>query len=163
LIIVVQPSGTDCVAVTKYERVQNDFLVKIKTRIICLLDPDRVREFLEFSEVGKFSFIKKNFFCHVYSFEDVKLYLKDRQDDPTGDVQSSLPWKTRTIKCNETEQRTFWFVELNENNPMKLTKINTNGKPLYNRELCQLEFGTKVKVKFSFIILYNEYNLLLNS
>jgi hypothetical protein len=78
-------------------------------------------------------------------------------------VQSSLPWKTRTVRYNETETRTFWFVELNENDSMKLTKMKPNGKLLYNRELCQLKFQTKIKVKFTFIILNKEYNLLLNS
>ncbi len=53
LVIVVQPSGTDCPAVTKYEKVGKEYLAKIKTRIICLLDPNRVKNHLGLSDVGK--------------------------------------------------------------------------------------------------------------
>ncbi len=75
------------------------------------------------------------------------LHLKDRSIDPKGDVQSTLPWKTRTIKYDGNRERTFCYVELNENDTIKLTKKNTNGKLLYNNGLCQLEFQMKFKVK----------------
>jgi hypothetical protein len=53
MVIVVQPSGTDCLAVTKYEKVGDAFLIKLKTRIISLLDPNRIQKYLEVSDVGK--------------------------------------------------------------------------------------------------------------
>jgi hypothetical protein len=149
LITVVQPSGTDCVAVTKYEKVGKDFLAKIKTRIICLLDPERIRERLELFSIGKFTFIKKNKLCYMFvPFKDVTLYLKDRKADPGGDPQSPLQWKTRTILCDGKELRTFLYIEFGENDSIKLTKKNSNKKLLYNNGLCQLEFRTKFKVIF---------------
>ncbi len=86
-------------------------------------------------------------FCICYVLIGVTLYLKDRTIDPEGDIQSSLPWKTRTIKCDDNEERTFLYVELNENDSIKLTKKNSNGKLLYNTRLCQLAFQMKFKVK----------------
>ncbi|CAF3993338.1 unnamed protein product [Rotaria sordida] len=76
----------------------------------------------------------------------VILYPKNRNRDPDGDVQSSLQWKIRTIINSEQEEQTFFYVELNENSPIKLTKMNSNQKPLYNNGLCQLEFRTKFKI-----------------
>ncbi|CAF1403405.1 unnamed protein product [Rotaria sordida] len=128
LIIVAQPSGTDCIAATKYEKFGKDFLAKIKTRIICLLDLNKIGKYLEYSNI------------------DVILYPKNRNRDPDGDVQSSLQWKIRTIINSEQEEQTFFYVELNENSPIKLTKMNSNQKPLYNNGLCQLEFRTKFKI-----------------
>jgi hypothetical protein len=58
LIIVAQPSGTDCVAVTKYEKVGDSFQAKIKTRIICLLDPKRTEKCLRPTTIGKFNSLK---------------------------------------------------------------------------------------------------------
>jgi hypothetical protein len=74
------------------------------------------------------------------------LYLKDRKIDPEGEVQSSLPWQTRTIICDETESRTFLHIELNENDSIKLRKKNFNRKLAYNNRLCQLELQIKFKV-----------------
>ena len=55
MIIVVQPSGTDCVAMTKYEKIGEDFVAKLKMRIICLLDPNIVKKCLGLSNIGKFN------------------------------------------------------------------------------------------------------------
>ncbi|CAF1106385.1 unnamed protein product [Rotaria sp. Silwood1] len=128
LIIVAQPSGTDCIAVTKYEKVGKDFLAKIKTRIICLLNLNEIGKYLQYSNI------------------DVILYPKDRNCDPNGDVQSSLQWKRRTIISSEQEEQIFFYVELNENDSIKLTKKNSKNKLLYNHGLCQLEFRTKFKI-----------------
>jgi hypothetical protein len=84
------------------------------------------------------------------------LHLKDRSIDPKGDVQSPLPWKTRTIKYDGNRDQTFWYVELNENDTIKLTKTNPNEKLLYNNGLCQLEFQMKFKVKD----LYDTYCII---
>ena len=83
----------------------------------------------------------------------VKLYLKDTEIDPEGDVQSPLAWRTRTIKYNGNEDRTFWYVELNENDTIKLTKKNSNGKLLYNGKLCQLAFQMKYEVRRTQLIM----------
>ncbi len=86
----------------------------------------------------------------------MKLHLKDRSIDPQGDVQSPLPWRTRTIKYDGNRDRTFSYVELNENDTIKLTKKNPNRKLLYNNGLCQLEFQMKFKVKD----LYDTYCII---
>jgi hypothetical protein len=65
MVIVVQPSGTDCLAVTKYEKVGDAFLAKVKTRIISLLDPTRIKQYLEFSTVGKSIFINPILFMSL--------------------------------------------------------------------------------------------------
>jgi hypothetical protein len=66
--MVVQPSGTDCIAVAKYEKIGKDFLVKIKTRMICLLDPHRIREYLQLFDVGKNLSSSKKCLFYVYFF-----------------------------------------------------------------------------------------------
>ena len=53
LLIVVQPCGTDCIAVTKYEKEANKYVAKLKTRILCLLDPIRTQEYLALSNTGR--------------------------------------------------------------------------------------------------------------
>jgi hypothetical protein len=148
LIIVVQPSGTDCVAVTKYEKIGKDFLAKIKVRILCLLDLDRIKQHLTLSNIGKFSFMRKCFLCYVFVFfRDVTLYPADLRIDPEGDRQMPLIWKTRTIISSENSERTFHYAELNETDFLKLTRMNAKGKPLYNNGLCQLEFQTKFHIR----------------
>ncbi|CAF3646538.1 unnamed protein product [Rotaria sp. Silwood1] len=72
--------------------------------------------------------------------------IADRNCDPNGDVQSSLQWKRRTIISSEQEEQIFFYVELNENDSIKLTKKNSKNKLLYNHGLCQLEFRTKFKI-----------------
>ncbi len=52
-IIVVQPSIPECVAATKYEKMNNTYLAKLNTCIICLLDPDKVEKNFKLSNVGK--------------------------------------------------------------------------------------------------------------
>lgn len=91
------------------------------------------------------------------SFEDLTVYLKDRTSDPTGEVQSSMPWKTRTVICNENERRTFSYIELNERDSIKLQKKNDKDKLLYNTHLCQLEFKIRFEVRFSFFLSHTIY------
>ncbi|CAF1016823.1 unnamed protein product [Adineta steineri] len=128
LIIVVQPSGTDCIAATKYEKVGNNFLAKLKTRIISLLDPTRVDKYLKISDI------------------DVILQPDDSIIDPDGDRQSPLSWTIRKIMTTENTERTFLYAELKENDFIKLTKLNGSRRPLYNRELCKLQFETKFEL-----------------
>jgi hypothetical protein len=52
-IIVAQPSVPECVAATKYEKSNNTYLAKLNTRIICLLDPEKVEKTFKLSNVGK--------------------------------------------------------------------------------------------------------------
>ena len=54
LIITAQPSSSECVAMTKYEKVGKDYLAKINTRIICLLDPHRIEQYMKLSDISKF-------------------------------------------------------------------------------------------------------------
>lgn len=63
LIVIQQPSGTDCIAVTKYDKIGEDFFAKINTRIICLLDLNRLGNYLEWSHMSNlFDYKKKAFF-----------------------------------------------------------------------------------------------------
>jgi hypothetical protein len=95
------------------------------------------------------------------SFEGLTVYLKDREKDPTGEVQSSMPWKTRTVICNENERRTFSYIELDEHDSIKLEKKNGK-KLLYNNHLCQLEFKIKFEVRFSFFLSHTIYIVLID-
>ncbi len=139
-----QPSGTDCAAVTKYEKVGKEFVAKIKTRIICLLDPKRLEGYLKPIRIGKFNLTKKRTFNF---FSDVTLFPQDRKIDPTGDIQASMEWKKQTVITN-TGERIFWYAELNENDSIRLTKLNPKRKPLYNGGLCNLDFQARFTVKF---------------
>ncbi|CAM4883329.1 unnamed protein product [Rotaria socialis] len=121
-IIVAQPSGTDCVAATKYEKVGQDFLAKIKTRIICLLDLKKIRS------------------CLQYSHIDVVLYPTGGDIGLERDIQAPIQWKSRTIITSDKEEQTFFYAELAENDSIKLTRKDSRQKPLYNSKLCQLEF-----------------------
>ncbi|UJR22442.1 hypothetical protein I4U23_025502 [Adineta vaga] len=132
LVIVVQPCGTDCVAATKYEKEAKNFVAKLKTRIICLLDPVRTHGYLTLS--------------------DTNVVLQTENDDLDGDPQASLTYKTRTIMTNENIERTFSYFEMKEIQCLKLTKLNTNGKPSYNRNLCKLKFQTLFQIDPTFHI-----------
>lgn len=133
---------------TKYEKVGKDFLAKIKTRIICLLDLDRIKHHLNLSDIGKLIFMRKSFLCYIFVFfQDVTLYPENRQIDSEGDKQLPLTWKTRTIMSSENRGRIFHYVELKENDFVKLRKTNVKGKPLYNNGLCRLKFEIKFTVR----------------
>ncbi|CAF1639503.1 unnamed protein product [Rotaria magnacalcarata] len=127
-IIVAQPSGTDCVAATKYEKIGQDFLAKIKTRIICLLDLKKIRSYLQYSHI------------------DVVLYPTGDEVGLENDIQAPIQWKSRTITTSDKEEQTFFYAELTENDSIKLTKKDSRQKPLYNSKLCQLEFRITLNV-----------------
>ena len=76
----------------------------------------------------------------------MKLFPEDRQVDFDGDSQSSLEWKIQTVISNGVE-RAFLFAEMADNDLIKLTKMNSRRKPLYNNGLCQLEFYNKFTVR----------------
>lgn len=52
-IIVQQPSIRECVAATKYEKLDNCNKAKLSVRIICLIDPNLIDIHLELPPVGK--------------------------------------------------------------------------------------------------------------
>lgn len=56
LITIVQPSGTDCPAVIKYEKSAKEFITKVKTRTICLLDINRLNSYLNLLPISKHLF-----------------------------------------------------------------------------------------------------------
>ena len=74
------------------------------------------------------------------------LFPQKRKLDPHGDVQAPLQWKKRSVMADDGE-KVFWYAELNENDWIKLTKLNPKRKPLYNGGLCQFEFCATFKVK----------------
>lgn len=71
--------------------------------------------------------------------------------DSSGDVQKSLSWKKRTIVNKEQNEQIFFYFELNENDLLKLTKLDSKGKLLYSHNLCQLEFRMKINVRDLFV------------
>ena len=89
----------------------------------------------------------------IVFFIDVKLCLKDQQNDPTGDMQKPLSWKKQTIKCSGNEERTFLYFEYRGNDVLQLTKRTIGDKPLYNNQLCQLEFQVVFSVRFWWLII----------
>ncbi|CAF1048516.1 unnamed protein product [Adineta ricciae] len=129
LLIVVQPCGTDCIAATKYEKEANNFVAKLKTRILCLLDPIRTQEYLTLS--------------------NTEMTLQREGDEADGDLQAALVYKTRTIMTKENTERIFGYYELKETECLKLTKLNDNGKPSFNKMLCKLRFQTVFRVKIN--------------
>jgi len=56
LITIVQPSGTDCPAVIKYEKSAKEFITKVKTRTICLLDISQLNSRLNLLPISKHLF-----------------------------------------------------------------------------------------------------------
>ena len=51
-IIVAQPTGSDGAAVTQYTKNGSDHTARLNTRIVCLLDPDILKDHIELSEIG---------------------------------------------------------------------------------------------------------------
>ena len=51
--IIIQPSVPECVAATKYEKTGSNYTAKLKTRIICLLEPLMIENHFTLSNVGK--------------------------------------------------------------------------------------------------------------
>lgn len=51
-IIVAQPTGSDGEAVTQYVKNASGHSARLDVRIICLLDPDIVKNYVELSDIG---------------------------------------------------------------------------------------------------------------
>jgi hypothetical protein len=54
-IIVAQPTGSDGAAVTQYTKSTSGHSARLNTRIICLLDPDILKDSIELSNIGKYT------------------------------------------------------------------------------------------------------------
>ncbi len=54
-IIVAQPTGSDGTAVTQYTKSTSGHSARLNTRIICLLDPDILKDSIELSNIGKYT------------------------------------------------------------------------------------------------------------
>ncbi|CAF3504976.1 unnamed protein product [Adineta steineri] len=125
-VIVAQPSTPECVAATKYEKSESTYNVKLNSRIICLLDADKIQAHFTFSTV------------------DVTLFSLDRHDGEQGEMQPVLEWKTKTIFDAKGQPKLVYYVELQS---IRLTKPNSrSARPLYNSKLCRLQFQMKITI-----------------
>ncbi|CAF3651828.1 unnamed protein product [Rotaria sp. Silwood1] len=124
-IIIKQPSIPECVAATKYDKSDNTYSAKLHARIICLLEPDTVKNSLQFSNVA------------------VTLFPFDRKLDSFGEEQQALIWHKRRIIDPENVLRSFFYVELKT---IELKKFDRpKSRPVYNANICQLEFQIKIR------------------
>ncbi|CAF3638850.1 unnamed protein product [Rotaria sp. Silwood1] len=124
-IIIKQPSIPECVAATKYDKSDNTYSAKLHARIICLLEPDTVKNSLQFSNVA------------------VTLFPFDRKLDSFGEEQQALIWHKRRIIDPENVLRSFFYVELKT---IELKKFDQpKSRPVYNAKICQLEFQIKIR------------------
>ncbi|UJR22443.1 hypothetical protein I4U23_025503 [Adineta vaga] len=126
-LIVAQPSIPECVAATKYEKTKDNYVAKLSSRIICLIDPDTIEKYFVLDSIN------------------VILYPFDRTVDSFGERQSALKWYTKPITDVENQIRMVLFAELDSISLQKLDIRNT--RPLYSAKLCQLQFQIKVKTK----------------
>ncbi|CAF1258225.1 unnamed protein product [Adineta ricciae] len=125
-VIVAEPSTPECVASTKYEKVNDHHVAKVTTRILCLLDVDTIRRHFNFSSIG----------VTIYSF--------DRRTDDDGEVQTALEWKIKRIFDANGNSKSFYYAELQT---IRLTKTDgRSSRPLYNSKLCQLRFQLNVTI-----------------
>ncbi|CAF1454995.1 unnamed protein product [Rotaria sp. Silwood1] len=125
-IIINQPSIPECVAATKYDKSDNTYSAKLHARIICLLEPDTVKNSLQFSNVA------------------VTLFPFDRKLDSFGEEQQALIWHKRRIIDPENVLRSFFYVELKT---IELKKFDRpKSRPVYNANICQLEFQIKIRI-----------------
>ena len=51
-IIVAQPTGSDGAAVTQYTKNTSGHSARLNSRIICLLDPDILKDSIELPDIG---------------------------------------------------------------------------------------------------------------
>ncbi|CAF1004233.1 unnamed protein product [Adineta ricciae] len=125
-VIVAEPSTPECVASTKYEKVNDDYVAKVTTRILCLLDVDTIRRHFNFSSIG----------VTIYSF--------DRRTDDDGEVQTALEWKIKRIFDASGNSKSFYYAELQT---IRLTKTDgRSSRPFYNSKLCRLRFQLNVTI-----------------
>ena len=78
---------------------------------------------------------------------DASLQLKKREPNSIGDVQSPIYWQTRSVTCSDGQQRTFFYFELTDSDAIKLTIKNSNGKPAYNNNLCEIEYKVPFEIQ----------------
>lgn len=62
-IVVAQPTGSDGTAVTQYTKNGSGHSARLTTRIICLLDPDILKEYIELSDIGMNSHFESSTIC----------------------------------------------------------------------------------------------------
>ena len=51
-IIVAQPTGSEGAAVTQYTKNNSGHSARLNCRILCLLDPDILKDYIELSNIG---------------------------------------------------------------------------------------------------------------
>ncbi|UJR22440.1 hypothetical protein I4U23_025500 [Adineta vaga] len=138
-IIVAQPTGAEGAAVTQYIKSTSGHFARLNTRIICLLDPVILHNYIDLSDI------------------DVILYPLNREINDKKEKQSSIKWEIRKVMSAEGATISLFCAEIQT---LQLGKNDSESKRLsLNSTLCQLEFRFKVKVKdFHF-----EENILLIS
>ncbi|CAF4631911.1 unnamed protein product, partial [Rotaria sp. Silwood2] len=126
-IIVAQPTGSEGAAVTQYIKNGFSHTAKLHSRIICLLDPDILADYIELSHI------------------DVMLYPLNREANNKQEQQPSIEWEKKDVMSAEGVPVSIYFAETNT---LELGNFDSVYKRLsFNSTLCQLEFRIKIKIK----------------
>ncbi|CAF3765648.1 unnamed protein product, partial [Rotaria magnacalcarata] len=126
-IIVAQPTGPENVPVTQYIKTASGHTARLHARIICLLDPDILKDYLELSAI------------------DVMLYPLNREANGKTEKEPSITWEIRQVMSAEGIPVSVYYAEMNT---LDLGNFDCVYKRLsFNSTLCQLEFRIKIKVK----------------
>ncbi|CAF1212523.1 unnamed protein product [Rotaria sordida] len=126
-IIVAQPTGSDGLAVIQYMKNGFSHTAKLHSRIICLLDPDILTNYIELSKI------------------DVILYPLYREANNKKEEQPSIKWEIRQVMSTEGVPVSINYAEINT---LELGNFDSVYKRLsFNSTLCQLEFRIKIKIK----------------
>ena len=144
-IIVGQPTGSDGAAVTQYIKSTSGHLARLNSRIVCLLDPDILKDRIEVSKIGmnSISFSLNNRSNDYVS--DVILYPLNREANNKTEKQPSIKWETRKVMTAEGVLVSVAYAEIHT---LQLGKLDSVCRRLsFNSTLCQLEFRIKIKVK----------------
>jgi hypothetical protein len=143
-IIVAQPTGSEGAAVTQYTKNTSGHSARLNLRIICLLDPDIIKDYIELSDIGMTN-VHRVIYVRVV-FLDVTLYPLNRENNDTKEEQLSLIWQTQKVMSADGIPVTISYAEVHT---LQLEKFDSVCKRLsLNSTLCQLEFRIKIKVIF---------------
>jgi hypothetical protein len=162
-IIVAQPTGTEDTAVTQYTKTSSGHSARLNCRIICLLDPVLLKDYIKLSDIGRmiteWNSYHRNilFIIIVIFFSVVTLYPLDRTMNDNVEEQPALVWQTRTIRSAEGVPISMYYAELHT---IQLEKFDATCKRLLlNSTLCQLEFRLKIQVDNNIILCSISLNI----
>ncbi|CAF0873749.1 unnamed protein product [Adineta steineri] len=125
-IIVAQPTGSEGAAATQYIKSTTGHFAKLNTRIICLLDPVILKDYIDLSTI------------------DVTLYPLNRETNDKKEKQLPIKWQIQKVMSAEGTPVSIFYAEVNT---LQLGTHDSESKRLpLNSTLCQLEFRWKIKI-----------------